>query len=517
MARIGASEKNKKRQSIIESMPVWMRPSGIFGIGLQSVFLLTDEIQIETRNIDARQTLSIRLTDPEGAEKGNVYIRYGEKWDINMFGTSVRFVYKSDKKSWSISHKDRYAMDALRNSDLLFDDCNDINILKICDEIRNFFEISLIRGRLDLVEFSICDSFNQSADDQYWYYFSKGDLELADVQMRHTGYIDIFYRGQYVDDHFNAFNFISASVNLLDERADQILGINRNKIRKERKEELRQRVYSALQEFFKSKVGNDYFNNLGEPQKPLLAAEYEIQGWEKPDFGGIDWSQAIIFIVEAEKNIEVPISKLADYNSILYVQDSRSSSPQISPDNEQQIIIYGNSCFNGKLYPLISKFLRGKLFITYREQSTERQVVVFDKDKKSPISLENIRTYCNQLHNKKLRSRISYSYPFRETIPCLSEYEILALGSKQYFGEAFSLDKISPRMLFPLLVKNDLLTVGNFERLCEWVFDNRCDNSTTLESIQNSYKKFIAWIDEEVMKDDAEWKEMRGSEFGRVG
>jgi hypothetical protein len=72
-------------------------------------------------------------------------------------------------------------------------------------------------------------------------------------------------------------------------------------------------------------------------------------------------------------------------------------------------------------------------------------------------------------------------------------------------------------MLFPLLIKNDRVTVGNFEKLCEWVFDNRYNISITLESIQHSYKKFIAWIDEEVMKDDAEWKETRGSEFGRAG
>jgi hypothetical protein len=437
MARIGASEKNKKRRGIIESMPIWMRPSGIFGIGLQSAFLLTNEVQIETRNIDAGQALSVRLTDPEGAEKGNVYIRYGEKWDINTFGTSICFVYKSNKKSWSISHKDRYAIDALRNSDLLFDDCNDVNILKICDEIRNFFDISLISGRLNLAEFSIRDLFNQSAS-QNWCYFSRDNLELANVQISNSGYIDIFYRGQYVNDHLNAFNFISASVNLLDERADQILSINRNKIRREKEEELRQRVYSALQEFFKSKVGNDYLINF-EMQKPLLAAEYELQKWEKPNFDGIEWNQAII-IAGSERNIRVPINKLDDYDSILYVQDNRSSPPQVLLDNEQQVIIYSNLYFNEKLYPLISKFLRGKLYITYREQSMERQIVVFGKGEKPPISLEQMRIYCNRLCNKRLRSRTSYLYPFRETIPCLSEYEMLALGSRQYFGKAFPLD-----------------------------------------------------------------------------
>lgn len=73
-------------------MPIWMRPSGIYGIGLQSVFLLTNEVQMETRNIDTGQALSINLTDPEGAEKGNIYVRYGKKWDINTFGTLISFI-----------------------------------------------------------------------------------------------------------------------------------------------------------------------------------------------------------------------------------------------------------------------------------------------------------------------------------------------------------------------------------------------------------------------------------------
>jgi len=57
--------------------------------------------------------------------------------------------------------------------------------------------------------------------------------------------------------------------------------------------------------------------------------------------------------------------------------------------------------------------------------------------------------------------------------------------------------------------------VNGFEKLCEWVFKNKADPSTTLESIRDTYKEFIAWIDEDVMKDDVKWKEMRGSEFGR--
>lgn len=50
IADIGSSkEKNKRVQKLMENMPEWMKPAGFFGIGLQSVFQLTDCIVFYTR------------------------------------------------------------------------------------------------------------------------------------------------------------------------------------------------------------------------------------------------------------------------------------------------------------------------------------------------------------------------------------------------------------------------------------------------------------------------------------
>src|SRR5690606_2217749 len=42
----GSSSKNLKKLKLVESMPYWLQPSGIFGIGFQSVFMLTDEVTL---------------------------------------------------------------------------------------------------------------------------------------------------------------------------------------------------------------------------------------------------------------------------------------------------------------------------------------------------------------------------------------------------------------------------------------------------------------------------------------
>lgn len=50
IADIGSSKENNTRlRKLMEDMPAWMKPSGVFGIGLQSVFQLTDCIEFYTR------------------------------------------------------------------------------------------------------------------------------------------------------------------------------------------------------------------------------------------------------------------------------------------------------------------------------------------------------------------------------------------------------------------------------------------------------------------------------------
>lgn len=49
IADIGSSENNINRKKLIDEMPNWLKPAGIFGIGLQSVFQITDCIEFYTR------------------------------------------------------------------------------------------------------------------------------------------------------------------------------------------------------------------------------------------------------------------------------------------------------------------------------------------------------------------------------------------------------------------------------------------------------------------------------------
>lgn len=63
--------QEEKRKKEIEDMPVWLRPTANFGIGLQSCFLVTDKITIYTNSTSGN---SYKLTFKSGKQEGYVNV-----------------------------------------------------------------------------------------------------------------------------------------------------------------------------------------------------------------------------------------------------------------------------------------------------------------------------------------------------------------------------------------------------------------------------------------------------------
>lgn len=99
----GGSNKNTEKKKIIERMPEWMRPSGTFGIGFQSVFLLTDTVKVETRKWNKEEVLNVTLYNPAGKKEGAVLIQTTEG-KMKAFGTDIELRIHSRNMvcSWSI-------------------------------------------------------------------------------------------------------------------------------------------------------------------------------------------------------------------------------------------------------------------------------------------------------------------------------------------------------------------------------------------------------------------------------
>ena len=102
IAEIGSSkEKNERIRKMMESMPAWLKPSGIFGIGLQSVFQMTDCIEFYTRQHNTPEQHI--LLNSYGKNRGKIEFREipqdGDEtyYDNAIPGTNVKIVIDPGK------------------------------------------------------------------------------------------------------------------------------------------------------------------------------------------------------------------------------------------------------------------------------------------------------------------------------------------------------------------------------------------------------------------------------------
>lgn len=94
MSNIGSKKDKRTDKEIIESMPGWLRPSGQFGLGLQSIFLVADKFEMITKCDDEP---SKKIIFESG--QGNTGYISVEKGDKKSRGTTVKICIDEDKIS----------------------------------------------------------------------------------------------------------------------------------------------------------------------------------------------------------------------------------------------------------------------------------------------------------------------------------------------------------------------------------------------------------------------------------
>lgn len=160
MANIGSSkEQNMRIRNLIDKMPPWLKPSGVFGIGLQSVFQMTDCIEFYTRqhNIPERKISLYSY----GRNRGRVEIydispnADGQFNDNSIPGTNVK-IDINPKKLFDTSN---VSADCYMYYDPDFDRGDELDIVftemcqacskKIKEVKFDYFKISLISIKID--------------------------------------------------------------------------------------------------------------------------------------------------------------------------------------------------------------------------------------------------------------------------------------------------------------------------------------------------------------------------------
>ncbi len=278
ISKIGNTAKSKK-SVIIDTMPQWFKPSGAFGLGLQSIFLLTDRFEIITKtdNESAKRIIM------ESGSTGKGYILVDDYDDAFSRGTKVVFKVDLLKITMNDLYCSEYHYKTTPKCDLIMSEINnDYNNLykdalpftlsrrQITDYIP--VTIKLYNSYLSLEQqilqydsifleenmWSEGGFLESSGEEILFRYYDKETMTICKLELSGLGnqnnvygeytYLKskfnetIFFKNVHVKSRINevyteqmqaVYRDIDFSINFLGNDAEKMLTISRNDIKKE--------------------------------------------------------------------------------------------------------------------------------------------------------------------------------------------------------------------------------------------------------------------------------------------
>lgn len=245
---VRTGSKNREKAQLVEQMPEYMRPSGTFGIGFQSVFLVADKVFIRSRKRDSSDEIIAELYNPSGPREGAVLVK--TQAAVMPHGTCLEFDFKSDKDldHWTVSSGQLFSQYTVYSYDFVVDKTLDLDTARLLDEIALFCRTSPIPVHVSLDGNPL--SLAMEEGHQFDYYSALEGLQLSVLPHRYQ--TQVYYRNQIVSTPRIRLPFVSVSVNLLSGNANKLLTLNRNELQYQARGVVRARIESALAALLKS-------------------------------------------------------------------------------------------------------------------------------------------------------------------------------------------------------------------------------------------------------------------------
>jgi hypothetical protein len=220
-----ASDNNRiSKENNRYGMPDWMRPSGFFGIGLQSVLSVTDQLTINTSHPnDLNYEIIIRKT---AGRTPSIIVKKSNdiKWD---FGTSITLSLKLPRIPISVSGS-RLPSISLFQFDPLTDKTLDSIKAEIIEKIYDFAKYSKINIYYNN---QLCKLQTNNATAPMIVDTDNGLEYNLEFYLNH-GINKWYYRGRKTETHIILY-YIDIEGNILSGSADAFLTLDRNKFHQE--------------------------------------------------------------------------------------------------------------------------------------------------------------------------------------------------------------------------------------------------------------------------------------------
>ena len=539
MLRIGGSQKNPQRQRVIRTMPEWMKPSGSFGIGFQSVFMMSQVVTLITKSVYTSEILQVTMYNPTGPNEGLALVEMMPNEPARIPGTTVEFIVEMDAytSNYSINIGDRESIAAavLNSGDPVLNERFPMEAAQLADNVDVFAKrcIIPIQGELAATDaaFAIGSSlrggnFEQPGDN--WTLINFEDEAVA-LSLHPTAWsygpnaMEAFYRGQPFDAGFY-IPFVQVGIDIMSGRAGSWLSTSRDRVAGGASEAMRSLVVRALQRKVEQDLGQ-------EPREPAIEASLrpayslflEVMALADP----VEWGALARRLGDAWLDLKLwnkpdTFRKFFDGNGGVVTEKLPNSGEQLNGND----YIIDSDADQQLLSVMLAAWVRrpgGTVCVIEPEATKEDQVIGAEIDgRKDPFTahFQNAKKFRTRYSLKKepqplytplalatrLASRIRSSgrnERFVVADDCEWKPLWLKIDTPMRVPRLFiTTDTQARYFVLPFLYqgRNQKVeaTPSQLEKLAVWTC-SRLDYATTVPEVRGHYERLIKFIDEEIM------------------
>lgn len=550
MQKIAGSKNNKEKRRIIREMPQWMRPSGEFGIGLHSAFLLMrnlpseqQKIIIFTKSRITNESLKIELNSPLSDKAGYCFIEKID--DIGRYGTRliIKTVFNEEKYLQRASHISSWVKDYKFDNSVVLDHLLSINEFIIHNSPFKIQFTSRISSLLDtaftmfdnLTTYSLNVEANYNNSKAYWneeYQFALSIFIPKNLSEHTYGFSDniIMYKGQSVGNYeisenqdypfyrdlFLGYHY---KLDIYDSTSGKYLKISRdewnydylrNKLKLFSDAFLKENlsgISSTALAFNKDKTKHALFSYSYEPNDSLISSikEYKINETDSIDDLLKFESFQLVINIEDFKNTNSPHWVNCFECKINYPTYLVETVFSIFK-NEGYNIYYYKEEFGSRMKLNLKQ--RKSVYFSRIEQTGEFQHFEFNKDNlklsNEMSNLDSVFYYLiPSLHPMDRRTYLAHG--------SLTSMPSLDLGNYSGFQDI----NIQGKVYIPFVRIDDLIVKTEIDNYVRFIIDHKPEYNEV--SIREQYEKLVELVLNHASKhkDYERWKDayVRGEIF----
>ena len=485
----GSSYMNKSKREIIEQMEDYMRPSGIFGIGFQSVFMIADEVNICTRKLNCDDSFIVKMKNPIGAGKGAILMKT-IKGDSRPVGTVIEFKTQHE----SIGDQFKPLKCNVKNSTQFYkefdfarkNDENYSHFIGLIEELYKFAQNSPVPIKFEYNG----DKYDIPIPGILEYYDDEEGIAIDILDKRDSQF---YYRNQKVNYGWFNMPSLSFAINILKGDAKHWLKLNRESFQGATESELMARVKRVIGKYLMYKKINC---SQSMEQRISMVLEYlrpELEKYENmKNIVSYDdmWKQyPVKYSTEDRKEHQVTIAEIMTAQEVVYACNTSQRNVKymmFTINNQDVRLAKLSSVYTDKVFDFVLTKLSQYYSCLYYEHgncilsNTPREEYVAD-DKETQMQLLYVykrqhvfaRDYlpCNNKY-AVLRINQDYSfYPYSVKVPAMVGPYKRIFGSVKYddaIGLEYDVD----------------------DEIIDYVYNRRYDQSVTKEQIKAAYEQF---------------------------